>query len=320
MNSNNVFIDYTKVETGGQLLGTVEGSTKKIIDELETTYQSLVKLGNSHDNCFSKISIDSVVQNFKTVDSNISHLSLSMLSLVMFFSFAENCTMDNYNISSKGLDKINLTGIYEDKLKNNAPLKAGYNAEYYNDLLKKKLSQCSDSDTRAKVVTAATFLAIQFPKMNYFWGGGHDKISEGVDPNWGQPKRVTAAGSDTTGTDQPSSLDCSGYVSWALKNGGYNLNGPMVVSGLKTLGNCESITNTTSPIEVGDLAYIGDEHIGIVLAKTKNTITVSHSRGNGHGMSLTTVDTTTGLVVSDATDPTQVGKSYFTGITHIDYT
>ena len=64
---------------------------------------------------------------------------------------------------------------------------------------------------------AAIFLSTTFPHMNYFWGGGHDKISEGLDPTWGTPKVVTAAGSDTTGTKQPNSLDCSGYISWSLK-------------------------------------------------------------------------------------------------------
>ncbi len=51
-------------------------------------------------------------------------------------------------------------------------------------------------------------------KVPYFWGG---KSGPGWNEEWGTPKQVTAAGSDTTGSVRPYGLDCSGFTDWTYK-------------------------------------------------------------------------------------------------------
>ena len=55
-------------------------------------------------------------------------------------------------------------------------------------------------------------------KVNYFWGGKSHAI--GWDDRWGTLRKVTAAGSPSTGTYRPFGLDCSGMIDWALRNTG----------------------------------------------------------------------------------------------------
>ena len=58
---------------------------------------------------------------------------------------------------------------------------------------------------RRMVVTYALALV---GKVDYFWGG--KSLVLGWDDRWGELTEVTAEGSDTTGTEQPYGLDCSG--------------------------------------------------------------------------------------------------------------
>lgn len=66
---------------------------------------------------------------------------------------------------------------------------------------------------RRMVVTYALALV---DKVDYFWGG--KSLVLGWDDRWGELTEVTAAGSDSTGTEQPYGLDCSGFVDWAFYN------------------------------------------------------------------------------------------------------
>ena len=73
--------------------------------------------------------------------------------------------------------------------------------------------------TRAGAVTAAVSL-INFlydgagVRLPYYWGGQYDYI--GVNPNFGGYTKASAHGEVHAG------FDCSGFVSWAILNGGYN--------------------------------------------------------------------------------------------------
>ena len=66
---------------------------------------------------------------------------------------------------------------------------------------------------RRMVVTYALALV---DKVDYFWGG--KSLVLGWDDRWGELTEVTAEGSDSTGTEQPYGLDCSGFVDWAFYN------------------------------------------------------------------------------------------------------
>lgn len=50
--------------------------------------------------------------------------------------------------------------------------------------------------------------------VRYFWGG--KCYSVGRDSKWGVPHRVSSPGHETSGTEIPFGLDCSGYVAWCF--------------------------------------------------------------------------------------------------------
>lgn len=115
---------------------------------------------------------------------------------------------------------------------------------------------------RRMVVTYALALV---DKVDYFWGG--KSLVLGWDDRWGELTEVTAEGSDTTGTEQPYGLDCSGFVDWAF----YNASGGAYVIGqgggaAEQHGNCVDIE--WDEVQPGDLLfYPEDEHVGIAAGR-----------------------------------------------------
>ena len=115
---------------------------------------------------------------------------------------------------------------------------------------------------RRMVVTYALALV---DKVNYFWGG--KSLVLGWDDRWGELAEVTAEGSDSTGTEQPYGLDCSGFVDWAF----YNASGGEYVIGQgggarEQHANCVDIE--WDEVQPGDLLfYPEDEHVGIAAGR-----------------------------------------------------
>lgn len=115
---------------------------------------------------------------------------------------------------------------------------------------------------RRMVVTYALALV---DKVDYFWGG--KSLVLGWDDRWGELTEVTAEGSDSTGTEQPYGLDCSGFVDWAF----YNASGGEYVIGqgggaMEQHANCVDIE--WDEVQPGDLLfYPEDEHVGIAASR-----------------------------------------------------
>lgn len=115
---------------------------------------------------------------------------------------------------------------------------------------------------RRMVVTYALALV---DKVDYFWGG--KSLVLGWDDRWGELTEVTAEGSDSTGTEQPYGLDCSGFVDWAF----YNASGGRYIIGqgggaAEQHGNCVDIE--WDEVQPGDLLfYPEDEHVGIAAGR-----------------------------------------------------
>ena len=115
---------------------------------------------------------------------------------------------------------------------------------------------------RRMVVTYALALV---DKVDYFWGG--KSLVVGWDDRWGELTEVTAAGSDSTGTEQPYGLDCSGFVDWAF----YNASGGRYIIGqgggaAEQHGNCVDIE--WDEVQLGDLLFHPeDEHVGIAAGR-----------------------------------------------------
>ena len=115
---------------------------------------------------------------------------------------------------------------------------------------------------RRMVVTYALALV---EKVDYFWGG--KSLVLGWDDRWGELMEVTAEGSDSTGTEQPYGLDCSGFVDWTF----YNASGGEYVIGqgggaMEQHANCVDIE--WDEVQPGDLLfYPEDEHVGIAAGR-----------------------------------------------------
>ena len=137
---------------------------------------------------------------------------------------------------------------------------------------------------RRMVVTYALALV---DKVDYFWGG--KSLVLGWDDRWGESAEVTAEGSDTTGTEQPYGLDCSGFVDWAF----YNASGGSYIIGQGGGAAAQHASCTDiawDEVQPGDLLfYPEDEHVGIAAgrdwlglllvvhcASGTNGVTISH--------------------------------------------
>lgn len=121
-------------------------------------------------------------------------------------------------------------------------------------------------------------------KVNYFWGGKSSAI--GWDSAWGTMRRVTAAGSPSSGTLRAYGLDCSGFVTWAFNNSGMGY-----AVGHGTYGQRDaSIQVTASTVQAGDLCFLPSySHVGIVVGKdTSGNILVIHCSSGANNVVVST--------------------------------
>ena len=115
------------------------------------------------------------------------------------------------------------------------------------------------SPERTAVMKAACSLV---GKVNYFWGG--KSLVIGWSSQWGVLRKVTAAGSPTSGTYRPYGLDCSGFTDWVF----YNASNKGYIIGhgggaMMQHSYCEDIE--WDDVQPGDLVfYPKGEHVGIV--------------------------------------------------------
>lgn len=118
------------------------------------------------------------------------------------------------------------------------------------------LPETVSEERKATVKTAFSLVG----KVSYFWGGKSSAI--GWDSRWGTPKKVTAAGSNTTGMTIPYGLDCSGFVDWVFNN----TFGVVVGHGggaRSQYSYCRKIS--WAEAQPGDLVFYPDlGHVGIV--------------------------------------------------------
>ena len=135
---------------------------------------------------------------------------------------------------------------------------------------------------RRMVVTYALALV---DKVDYFWGGKSLVLS--WDDRWGEMMEVTAEGDDTTGTERPYGLDCSGFVDWAF----YNASGGSYIPGqgggaAAQHGQCADIS--WEEVQPGDLVfYPEDDHVGIAAGRDgQGRLLVVHCAAGAGGVTL----------------------------------
>jgi len=133
----------------------------------------------------------------------------------------------------------------------------------YNTMLETRIN-IAQYGTRAGVVEAARFLSLGLDKKVPFANGGK-YFEKGINKYW------AAEG-----------LDSSGFISWALLNGGAKINEDRNILGIisnNTAGNLKidsSFYDNYDKVQVGDFAY-KDSKIGIIIGKSGNTLYVAES-------------------------------------------
>ena len=191
---------------------------------------------------------------------------------------------------------------------------SSYNTRLFNNV------RTAGYKTREGVVAAAIYLSSHIDvHIPYFWSGGHfhnyygyNDSGEnfiGVPDKWGCDVKMAfgGTGKQKDGVAYPFGIDCSGFVTWSIYNGGY-YNGnknqelyistdskpPTAIGGL--IVEAVPIKSSKGKVKPGDIAFKSG-HVGMVVAVNDNYLTIAEEKGYNYG-----------LVVSEVK---------YTGFTHI---
>ena len=118
--------------------------------------------------------------------------------------------------------------------------------------------------------------------LPYFWGGGHSVII-GINGAWGSTATVGKTGNinrnQPPGSSHPLGMDCSGFVSWALINGGCKSFSPVGASQFDYIGETISVEQA----KPGDIASSA-HHVVLIMENTGNSLKVAEARGTKYGI------------------------------------
>lgn len=138
--------------------------------------------------------------------------------------------------------------------------------------------------TRAGVVTAAVSLVnYLYDNMNiripYYWGGNYQRV--GVNPEFGAI--INPSISKGGNAYYYSGFDCSGFVSWAIRNGGYSMSRKTTSSFDSTFGSDSCNIGDSSCIgQPGDLINSASCHVQLIVSvdESSEKYYVAESTGN----------------------------------------
>lgn len=165
----------------------------------------------------------------------------------------------------------------------------GTSLEAFNNLIASNVEE-NGYGTRAGVVTAAVTLIAELGnnynvKIPYFWGGGHaDGVVDGALGYWGSTQCHTYANGQSYNY---CGLDCSGFVPWAIKNGGFSIT-PLVTGGFQSLPGAERVSLTNSAVlQPGDLLE-SSGHVILIVGVDENNYICAEAAGNETGVLFST--------------------------------
>lgn len=195
---------------------------------------------------------------------------------------AGNIDYGDYTLSSDGHTILHqpLDQFLEDN---------GTSLEEFNKLIADNVDDAGFG-TRAGVVAAAVTLIGELGdnygvKVPYYWGGGHyDGVIIGAHHYWGSdPDCTTYANNQTY---DYCGLDCSGFVPWAIKNGGFGMN-QMLAGDFKNIKGAEKVTlkSNQAVLQPGDLLE-SEGHIVLVVGidEDTNEYICAEAAGNQYGV------------------------------------
>ncbi len=166
----------------------------------------------------------------------------------------------------------------------------GSSIEEFSELIASNVEKAGYG-TRAGVVAAGVTLIAELGnnydvKIPYYWGGGHyDGVVDGALDYWGSSQCHTYANGQSYNY---CGFDCSGFVPWAIKNGGFNI-AQMLAGQFKNLSGAKKVSLSNSPVlEPGDLLE-SSEHIVLVIGieESTNSYICAEASGNSSGVLFT---------------------------------
>ncbi len=183
-----------------------------------------------------------------------------------------NIDYGNYELSSEGDTILNerLDKFLEKK---------GTSLEAFNNLIKSNVEK-NGYGTRAGVVAAGVTLIAELGnnydvKVPYFLSGGHhDGVRVGALGYWGSGYEDDGRRCIYTGYGNVYTvcgLDCSGFVPWAIKNGGFQM-GVRLAGDFHTLDGAQrvNLSSSNAVLAPGDLLE-SSGHIVLVVGVDENT-------------------------------------------------
>lgn len=173
--------------------------------------------------------------------------------------------------------------------------KQGTSLEEFNELIADNVEDAGYG-TRAGVVAAAVTLIAELGnnydvKIPYYWGGGHfDGVVVGALGYWGGTSTgsVKCLQHANGQTYSYCGFDCSGFVPWAIKNGGFK-KGVDLASNFINMNGARRVNLTNSPVmQPGDLLE-SDGHIILIVAidEEAGQYICAEAMGNAYGVLFT---------------------------------
>lgn len=141
--------------------------------------------------------------------------------------------------------------------------------------------------TRAGAVSAAVTLIGELNKYGgkipYLWGGKY--MSSGANGNWGS--QVHTVRNPNGVTYNYSGLDCSGFVSWVIYNGGFKFNSTGAASFGKIGGTKVSLSSKSAVLQPGDIMY-SSSHVVFIVGISSGNYICAEAGGKESGVKFTT--------------------------------
>ena len=157
---------------------------------------------------------------------------------------------------------------------------ADLNKEITNNV--QKWGAGTGNGVAAAAITLINSIKAKGYRLPYYWAGGHGSIIAGVSQTWGALTKTSVTNGGTP--YYYDSLDCSGFVSWAIRNGGCtNFKSGLGTATLKDYG----VKETAEQAKAGDILIMrqGDMgHVLVVVQNNNGNIILAESSGGTGGI------------------------------------